>query len=158
STVPGDFTVTVDWGDQQTSSGTVSANPNGSFDVTASHSYADSGIHSMTISVADSASSASDSAAAVVIAAAVEVTANDISATQDQLFSGVVATFISPDANAQPNDFDATVFWGDGASDAGTITANQSGGFDISASHTYAYPGGFPLFVSVLDPGGNQPG
>jgi GH35 family endo-1,4-beta-xylanase len=65
------------------------------------------------------------------------------------LVGATVATF----ANANPADtaasYVATIFWGDGSSSPGTITANGSGGFTVTGSHTYADPGSDTFSVQV---------
>jgi hypothetical protein len=49
----GDFTATITWGDGGRSKGTVTVNPNGGFDVLANHTYANAGIFTITILIAD---------------------------------------------------------------------------------------------------------
>ncbi len=46
--------------------------------------------------------------------------------------------------------FSAVVDWGDGTSGAGTVLQNGTGG-TVAASHTYAEPGVYPVWVSVTD-------
>ncbi len=49
-----------------------------------------------------------------------------------------MATFTDSDAGAQSSDFTATIDWGDGQQDAGTVTAGSDGTFTISGMHLYA--------------------
>jgi PKD repeat protein len=51
--VAADFTATVNWGDGQSSAGTVTANGGGGFTVNATHSYAHDGSDGVTVSIAD---------------------------------------------------------------------------------------------------------
>ena len=49
--VAGDFTATINWGDGQTSTGSVRDNPLGGFEVTGSHTYASAGVFTTTVTV-----------------------------------------------------------------------------------------------------------
>lgn len=51
-------TPTIDWGDGQSSAGTVSQESNGTFDVTGTHTYADGGIFTVGVTVNDADGSA----------------------------------------------------------------------------------------------------
>ena len=48
-----DFTATIKWGDNTTSSGTVTKRSTGAFDVSGSHAYATAGTKSLTVTVTD---------------------------------------------------------------------------------------------------------
>src|SRR5262249_15467808 len=50
-----------------------------------------------------------------------------------------------------PQDFHATVCWGDGNSDDGIITVDGEGGFIVTASHTWAKWGEYPMSVTIED-------
>jgi N-acetylneuraminic acid mutarotase len=50
-----DFNAKIDWGDQQTSVGTVTASAGGGFDVMGSHTYATSGYFPMAVTITDPA-------------------------------------------------------------------------------------------------------
>jgi VCBS repeat-containing protein len=54
SDLPGDYSATIDWGDGQTSAGTISGNGFGNFDVFGDHLYADTGFYSARVTVFDS--------------------------------------------------------------------------------------------------------
>jgi hypothetical protein len=69
-------------------------------------------------------------------------------------FTGVTASFSDLDPNGNAKDFTATINWGDGHSTNGIITANSKGGFDVAGTHTYAFPGVFPINVDIADFGG----
>ncbi len=78
-----------------------------------------------------------------------------ISATEGSLFVGTVATFTDSDGSGSASDFSATISWGDGSSSPGTISANQSGGFDVSGSHSYTIEGALAFSVAITDNGGS---
>jgi hypothetical protein len=77
-----------------------------------------------------------------------------LTTTVNTPFTGVVATFSDEDPNANAKDYTATINWGDGHQTNGTITANSSGGFDVSGTNTYTQLGVFPINVDIMDFGG----
>jgi hypothetical protein len=160
---PGNFTATIDWGDGTTSDGTVTADPKGGFDLTGTHTYADSSqwqpqftfwpfrfrggrSYSITVTVNDTANNATGSgeSSARVASAPPNISAQgkDIQATSGQPFSGVVATFTDANSQAQASDFKATIYWGDGTNSDATISADPQGGFDVTGTHTYTTASG----------------
>lgn len=78
-----------------------------------------------------------------------------VHAVEGQAFSGMVARFVDPDAS-DPADSAAkdaaTVQWGDGGSNAGTITSLGGGKYSVSGSHTYAEEATRTVTVLVSDP------
>jgi hypothetical protein len=77
-----------------------------------------------------------------------------VNSKQDVAFTGVVATFTDADPGGVATDYTATINWGDGHLSNGTITANGSGGFNVSGTNTYAQAGTFPISVDIMDFGG----
>jgi hypothetical protein len=159
------FTATVYWGDGTSSDATISADPKGGFDVNATHTYntTNSGVEywsgfgwgvpfwsgnqefEVTVSISDTSSADRAIAKSLATVApappSLSVTANKISATVGQQFSGVVATFTDTDPKATAGTLTATIRWGDGTTTQGTVTADPKGGFDVSGSHTYSSVG-----------------
>ena len=74
-----------------------------------------------------------------------------IAATAGLTFNGLVATFSDLDPSGNAKNFTATIDWGDGHASPGTITANASGGFNLSGSNTYTSGGSFPVTVDIAD-------
>src|SRR5262249_10956320 len=74
----------------------------------------------------------------------------NFSATEQSLFSGVVATFTDGNPSAAPSDFVAVIDWGDGFSTIGTITEN-AGTFSVSGQHTYDDEGTFAATVTITE-------
>ena len=70
-----------------------------------------------------------------------------------QAVSGVVASFTDADPNGQPGLYRAVINWGDGSplDNNAVITANGSGGFDVSGGHTYNADGNYTIQVTVQD-------
>src|SRR5207253_9019362 len=50
-------------------------------------------------------------------------------------------------------DYSASITWGDGHTSSGTVVANGSGGFDVSATNTYAEEGSYSVTVAITDHG-----
>ncbi len=71
--------------------------------------------------------------------------------------SGVqVASFKDFDTTKTAASFTANINWGDAtAPRAGTVTADGSGGFNVTGTHTYAASGLYTVTVQVADTAGN---
>jgi len=152
---PGDsYTVTINWGDSTTSSGAVS-NTGNAFTVKGSHTYADEGTFTTTISVNDTtdASTGSGTGSASIsendtLAAGAPMT---ITPTEGSAFSGNVATFTDTNASATAADFTASINWGDTTTSAGTVSGSTGGPFTVSGNHTYADDGPYSMTVTLTD-------
>ncbi len=135
-----DYGATITWGDGNTSTGTITADPNGGFDVTGTNTFATAGSFAVTVAVTDANGNALGSAltTATVAATAPTVTANGtlISATVGKSFSGGVATFSDSSPGATAGNYTATIDWGDGTTSAGTVAAS-GGSFVVNGTHTY---------------------
>jgi type VI protein secretion system component Hcp len=72
----------------------------------------------------------------------------------DEDTTGTVATFSDTDTNDVAGDFTATVNWGDGTTEVGTVTG-QNGSFAVAvpgSTHVYANTGTDPITVTVTGP------
>ena len=138
---------TIDWGDgSQTSTGNITLN-NGTYSVQGSHTYAEEGNNTLTIHITDSNDNTTATAMSLDTTADQAVTASttllNINATEGQTFtSSSLLTFTDPAGAEALTDYSATINWGDGHSDLGTITLSN-GVFTVSDSHTYAEEGTF---------------
>jgi hypothetical protein len=151
-----DFSATINWGDGTTTAGTIASNGFGGFQVSGTHTYAEEGFYTVLVTVVDAGGSSTViHSTADVADAALHGSATTIHPTVNQSITTRVASFT--DANASPDiaDFSATIDWGDGATTAGTITANGSGGFDVGGTHTYTSTGTFAITVTIHDAGGS---
>jgi Domain of unknown function (DUF4214) len=147
--------VTIDWGDGSSSSGAVSADPNGGFDVTGTHTYTDEGNDAITIDVVDELSSATTlHSTATVQDAALTLAGASFEAVKKQTFSGTVATGSDSDASAPLPDLSAVISWGDGTESAGTLTATGGGTFTVAGSHVYKKKGVYEVLIALNDVGG----
>jgi FG-GAP-like repeat len=148
----GGFTATINWGDGTTTSGTVSGG-SGSFTVSGLHIYADemsAPLVATLVRTSDSAIATASGNVAVAEADALTPQAVAISASQNQAFSGTVATFTDSDTLNVAGDFTATINWGDGTTTAGTV-AGGGGAFSVSGAHTYAAAGQESVKVTLSD-------
>ncbi len=157
SNVPSDFTATIDWGDGTTDTGaavTVSGS-NGLFNVSGSHTYAEDGGYQITTTLADNApGTASHTAFGSAIVQEGSFTINGtppLTATEGAAFSGTVATFSDPGSPDAASAFSATINWGDGTTDTGTVTGS-AGSYTVTGSHTYADEFSGEINVSVSEP------
>ncbi|HEV3340247.1 MAG TPA: DUF4214 domain-containing protein [Pirellulales bacterium] len=149
-----DFTASIVWGDGTTSAGTVSGS-SGTLTVSGSHLYADEGANPLTVTLADNAPGTATATAvgSATVAERDALTAGPatVSATEGTTFSGTVATFTNTGFAANPAaDFAATIVWGDGTTNTGTISGS-SGTLTVSGSHLYADEGSNPLTDTLTD-------
>ena len=80
------------------------------------------------------------------------VTVLPLSPVEGAAFNAIIARFTSSDPAPQKgSNYTATIKWGDGATSVGVITANPTGGFNVTAGHTFAEEGTFATAVTVLD-------
>lgn len=151
------FSANVDWGDGTTTPGTVSG-ASGSFAVSGTHTYADEGSYTITLSAAENApgtaTGTATGTASVTEADVLSATPITFVAVAGSPFSGIVANVSDTDTSSTAANFAATIAWGDGTTTPGTITG-AGGSFQVSGTHTYAASGAFAVTVTVTD---NAPG
>ncbi|MER5548498.1 GH25 family lysozyme [Streptomyces sp. NPDC002589] len=82
----------------------------------------------------------------------ITATGTPVSAQLNGNFSGQTASFTDPDPNATAAEYSALINWGDGTPIAtATITANPSGGFTVTGTHTYTHVGSFTVGTEITD-------
>jgi PKD domain/HYR domain len=145
------LTATITWGDGS-SPQVILVTPaaDGSYSVSASHTYAEEGSYSLTIAMADHNGRAVTRTATVKVAdAALKITQSSRS------ISGLTVTQTSVFSDADPNgtlsDYTASINWGDG----NTTSATLSSGFTAQGSHSYANHGTYTVKLTVTDVGGS---
>jgi large repetitive protein len=153
----GDFTATINWGDNgPISSGTVTYS-NGTYTVSGSHTYADDGTYPISITVNDVGGSTTTITGSATIGDAALTGSNGASlgGTEGAVASLTNATFTDANPGDHHTDFTATINWGDnGPTSSGTVSYS-SGQYTVSGSHTYANEGTYPISISVVDTGGS---
>jgi hypothetical protein len=156
-----DFAVTITWGDGQTSSGQISADPSipGMFEVTGTNSYAQAGVYKATAQITDKGLAVAQAETiALVSDAGLAARGNDFQAAAGSSFTGIVAKFTDQNPNATASDFLASIIWGDGLASTGIVSADPAGGFEITGSHTYSVAGAYLVSISIVDSGGARAG
>ncbi|HLH87323.1 MAG TPA: VCBS repeat-containing protein [Xanthobacteraceae bacterium] len=148
----GDFTATIDWGDGNTTTGTV-VGSNGSFTVEGGHTYGDEGSDPAVVTLihtSDSASATASGSVAVAEADLLTGHGETIRPHANVPFSGEVATFSDTNTANVAGDFTATINWGDGTTTTGTVTGG-SGTLTVDGTHTYTHPGHESITVTLAD-------
>src|SRR5579871_1845661 len=167
----GAFNATINWGDNSTSTGTVTGpDQNGFFTVTGSHTYAEDGeveqdlvdAFPVTVTITDGMSATVTTTANIAEENTIVGPSGGPVITGQELQpinNVVVATFGNGNGQS-PSAFHAMINWGDGTTSAGTITGpDQNGVFTVTGSHTYAEDGeveqdlvdAFPVTVTITD-------
>src|SRR5205823_5543674 len=120
-----------------------------------SHAYREEGSYALHVTINDRGGSTTAADGSVTVAdAALTASGASVTAREGSAFSGVVATFGDANPFATAGGFSATVAWGDGTTSAGAVSADGSGGFQVTGSHTYADEGNYAVQVTIYDVGG----
>jgi hypothetical protein len=153
---PHDFTALIDWGDGSVTPGVLTGS-NGTYAVTGGgdHVYAGEGTFTVVVAVTDHIlGSTATTQGQATVGEADTLTGAPAAAINGETgvpLTGVtVATFTSSFAGNAATDFTATIDWGDGAVNPGTITGSN-GKFTVTGTHTYEAAGSFALTVTVRD-------
>jgi large repetitive protein len=155
------YSATVDWGDGTQSSGAVTyyGTCAAGYNVVSSHTYAEEGTYSTSISVTGTDGFAGTGTGLATVAdAPLTLTPSTVTFTAHKTFTTQVATITDTDPGAVASDFTATIDWGDGQHSAGTVAAGAQGGFAVSGTHAYKKPGSDTITVVADDVGGAQAG
>jgi hypothetical protein len=163
-----EYKATIDWGDGTAPSVVVLTGPNGGpYSVTGTHTYAEEGTYTVKVHVtdsdstntADTTSTARVADAALTSSCPTPATATTKASTappiSTQTFAGSTARFNDSSTTGTPNDFTATINWGDSMSSAGTIAGGPGiAPYTVSGSHTYSTTGTFTVTTTINDVGG----
>lgn len=74
-----------------------------------------------------------------------------VAATAGKAQTSTYATFTAAPTGSAA-DFAATIHFGDGTTAAGSVVANNQGGYNVEATHTYAKSGSFTTSVTITGP------
>jgi len=147
------FTATIDWGDGTTSTGSVTSNGAGGFNVSGNHTYAEEGSYALIVTVAVTGGlNSSSTGSAFATDAPLTATGFDL-ICKGTNFSNTVAAFTDADLLGTTSDYAASIFWGDGKSSNGTIVAAGSG-WKVVGSHAYLKRGKYTVTITIRDVGG----
>jgi len=149
---------TISWGDGTTSPGTS----DGNFGIDGTHTYAEEGSYSASVSFTYQSTLFSCPAGtqtatfqATVHDAALSASGVDSSGAARRPLSAVVAHLQDANPGAGVNDFSARIDWGDGSTTMGTVAAAAGGGFDVTSAHTYGAVGSYHVTAAITDGGGS---
>jgi len=156
-----EYDAVIDWGDgSPTTPGVITGPIGGPFDVSGTHTYTEEGTYTVTVTITD-IDEASNTATTTSTA-----TVNDAALTarcatppfSPQMFMGTTATFTDANTFAQNSDFSATINWGDGPTQPGTIDPlppSGPGPYTVRGTHTYTSTGTFTITTTITDDGGS---
>jgi len=152
-----DFTATINWGDGNTTSGSVVKDSAGKFHVNGSHAYAETGPYNTAIQIHDlgGQNATAHGIAHVPEAPLFAGSPLTLHLTHGAAFSGTVGNFIDGDPlNTATGDYKATINWGDGKTSKASFALTSAGHWKVLGGHTYAKKGTYHLSLTVIDTGG----
>ncbi len=168
-------TAVVDWGDGTAPEGVTISQQSGGGSLTATHTYGDNGLFTVTVTVTDDDSLTGSGTAAVVVANANPTVAIDRSATTS--FDGVptvvgtqnlAVPFAGPISDPGSDDVSVTWSFGDMTADTATNLVNppatdpamspsiQPRSFTTSVDHAYSAPCLYRATLSAVDDDGGS--
>jgi hypothetical protein len=162
----GNYSANINWGDGTTPSlGTISRIGT-IYTVRGTHTYVEESSASRPASNPyqikviihhDAAPDANVTSTATVADAQLVATGDfNVRAIEEQQFNALVATFIDKNPLAPVNDFNVTIFWGDGQSSEGNVSRTGAGHFSVRGTHRYQEEGQFDIVVRIHDVGGSK--
>jgi len=145
------FTAAVNWGDGSSSAGSITGSS-----VAGTHTYAEEGSYTVSVTVTDARGlSGSGSATATISDAPLLAAGRNVTAERKESSPRLLATFKDADPAGKLGDYAATITWGDGtAAQPGAVASLDGVTFFVSGSHTYASKGTFTATVRIVEGGG----
>src|SRR5262249_42965685 len=102
----GDYTVTINWGDQkEPSKGTVSSEGKGGLALNGNHGYEDEGTSTVKITIKDGSAAAAVTKDVEVNDGQLKATNQNVQFIQGESATNVVATFTDEDPGGAPSDY-----------------------------------------------------
>jgi hypothetical protein len=153
---PDGYGAIIDWGDGQTSAGTIEGTSEAAT-VVGSHTYATAGTFttSVTVSAPNGDTSTGVGAADITAPSPYSSTSVYIVTPVSQVFSGIVAKFTDTNTSDPASNFTASIDWGDGGTTPATVTGSN-GSFAVHGTYTYQTPGTYAVTVTVADQTGSS--
>ncbi|MHB8717409.1 MAG: hypothetical protein ACYDAC_00755 [Candidatus Dormibacteria bacterium] len=171
SATAADYAATISWGDGSSSAGAVTAGGGPFFSVNGSHTYADEGMHPLSVTVIDKDTPWNKDVSAV----GAGVGDAPLTATSGQRFhatygvhNATVAEFADANPAATCADFDGTstgpggargsitVTWDGTTTTQGTCLPDGTGAFVVRTNNPAAKPGHHWVSVTIVDDGGQS--
>ncbi len=151
------FTASINWGDgtAPTTGAIAGDGAPGHFKVSGSHTYAEEGTYTTTITINDGdGESVAAGGKAFISDAPIHGTPQDFTAFANVQFTGAVGVLTDDNPQGKSSDFNAGLSWGDATPfDALTLVTNGAGGFNLRGTHTYLVPGTYTAHVEIFDVG-----
>ena len=145
------FTATIDWGDGIAATpGIITAGAQGTFNVSATKTYATAGTYQAQITVSDLHGAIATASSTITVAYA--ATGVNFSAVEGQIFNGQVASFSDPQTTGQVGQYSAMIAWGDSTTSSGVVSYSGGTAFTVTGSHTYTEESVYPVTVTVTGP------
>jgi uncharacterized repeat protein (TIGR01451 family) len=149
------FSATINWGDGTSSAGTMTANGNGSYNVTGTHKYTTSGNFTAIVTVHGSDNINNNiNVPVTVVDTSVNATPINVAAQTNVAATNVaVATFTDPSGVQPVGTYTAIIDWGDGSpTDVGVISLSGST-YTVRGTHTWTSAGTYNMTVTISKPG-----
>jgi hypothetical protein len=152
----GDFTASIQWGDGQTSQGTIVSNANGGFAVTGTNTFASRGSYSVAVHIVDKGGAATTARGTAIVtdsipALIVSLTQNPLNPAQVQV-NGTYSDLVAKHHTAVIN-------WGDGTIRRIDLGTSARGSFALTHSYTsrFTHQNNLALInVTVVDDDGTS--
>jgi extracellular elastinolytic metalloproteinase len=149
------LSATINWGDGQSSPGTIVAAAGGGFDVLGTHTYSFGNFPVQVTVLSEGGSQSGASSNVSVPNAPLTATALTIAPQEGRSLTANVATITDGNPSAVASEYTATITWGDGKTSPGTVLpAGAPGQFFVQGTHTYPQ-GTFGMVVTIRDRGGS---
>ncbi|GAC1465783.1 MAG: hypothetical protein NVSMB9_05700 [Isosphaeraceae bacterium] len=147
------YTASIVWGDLTTSPGTITALAGGGFAVNGTHTYAEDGSYTVSVTINDlvDATTVARTTSATVNELSLTASGTPFTATEGQAFSGVVGNFSDPGSPDPASAFTATINWGDGTPVVTGTVGGAAGAYTVSGTHTYADEGVYTAIVTFFE-------
>jgi hypothetical protein len=158
-----EYSATVDWADGSPATAATVTGSAGSFSVAGTHTYADEGKHTVTVTITDignPTNSASATSTVTVADAPLHASLSAASSAYTHAAMGVTVTVRDDNAHSPAGDFTMTIDWGDGTQTSNVVVLlvddQQGRTFTAQSLHTYVSVGTFPIRATVNDVGGSR--
>jgi hypothetical protein len=152
--VSSNFQAFINWGDgvNTHTPATITSTGYETYSVEGSNNYRDAGTFPITVTIVSPGGQTNlVNSTAIVTALPLSVLPNPVTGNAGEPLSGVtVATFLDPYASDTASDFQATINWGDGTINVGSVVAQANGVYSVVGDHTYAATGGYTVSIQVV--------